>query len=115
MFFLGFLLGYPHCRFEQAPVSCRVKQGVQFFGLFKLVKLVAAANMQFADKNLRHRAAPFGAFLHFFAPIGVFAQVDFVKRRLFLLQKAFGGQAIATKWRGINFNGLHMSDPLPGC
>ena len=115
MFFLGFLLGYPRCRFEQAPVSCRVKQGVQFFGQFKLVKLVAAATIQFADNNLRHRAAPFGAFFFFFSPIGAFAQVDFVTRRLFLFPKAFGGQAIATKWRGINFDSLHMSDPLRGC
>src|SRR5664280_2249093 len=81
------------------------EHGIELARSVEGVQLVAAADMGFADENLRKGRARAGAIPHLLTKRRIGGDVEFSERRLLARQKRLGGAAIAAARTGIDLDG----------
>src|SRR5579863_5936748 len=102
-----------------SPCSCRrafcrllrrlLKQWIELAGLVEGVEIVAAADMDRADENLRISAASISARDHLFAFFPVSADVDLMKAYTFTGEQFLRVEAIGAVANGIDVDCGHVS------
>src|SRR5579863_3578914 len=93
------------------PTFDRVEQRIELAGLFERVKLVAAANVHRADKDLRKRGAAVRALHHLLAHLRIAAGVNLTEVYALARKKFFRPVTILARLQGIDFDRSH-NDPL---
>src|ERR1041384_1093987 len=83
------------------------EQGIELAGAFERVQIVAAADMDGPDEDLRHGHAPIRSLDHFGAAPRASADIDLVVIDALALQQGFGSNAIRTIARRVNLDGGH--------
>src|SRR6266851_917170 len=89
-----------------------LKLGVELAGAIEGEQIVGAADMLAVDEDLRHGIAPAGAAHHLVAPFRMLVEIDIGECYTLALQQTPRPRAIGTKYRGVDLDLRHASQPI---